>query len=452
MGLAETLGSMISAFDTAGRQNVQQDVQMQKIDVNNFWKQAQMTFDAGKFLTNTKIKLDNQDIAERKEMSSGYNILIDNITGQMGSLRGMLDKETNPGVVKNLRKQIEVLDGRLKNAEGVYEKWYPLERQVFDAGQAGYDVSGLEQEGNQLYGTDIDPKTLEGQKGGNGRQGGFDRATAPIRTTPSPVQMPAERHGQRTPERIPSGMSEMLSKDEMPSNDNMQDIEALKSQVQELIGQVQSKLGGEQVDSQPLDIPGVRQDIQPDIQPTAPTVAQREAEKYAGEQGIKLEQEQYDRYLTGLTSKYKYLDVKGMSVEDEIKATETDILEKQKLIQWIEHKASTGRTRSFSPTDILGTGIQQLMGAVSPKIKGMMTKPKSVMTAWGKRYSTDTTAMERDIERAKIKIDELNQLSELYVPGGGIPSEAQEQINTGMTSEQRNIAQRRNKLYGAYRQ
>lgn len=453
MGLAQTLSSVISAFDSVGKQNTQQDVAMQKIDVNNFWKQAQMTFDAGKFLTNTKITLDRMDMEERKRVFGAYDTTIDNISSQISADEVLKSREVNKSVINMLNKRIKDNRTRRLRMEEVSEKLYPTEKKIFDAGQAGYDISGLQQEGDQLYGEDIDPKTLEGERGGNGSQRGFDRSAAPTRITPSPVQMPTERHGQRTPERI----SNDSIRQDIPSDTKVapRDVSALKQQVQDLIGQVQTKISGVQ-DRQPLDIPGARQPT-PIAQPTTTpqdmplTVAQREANKYIGEKEIKLEQEQYDRYLTSLTSKYKYLDRKGMSVDDEIKITETDILEKQKLIQWIDMMASTGRTRSVSPTDILGTGIQQLMAKIVPGFESILTKPKSVMTAWGKRYSTDTTSIQNDIERAKIKIDELNQLAELYVPGGGRPSEAQEQINTGMTAEQRNIATRRNKLFGAYR-
>lgn len=451
MGLARTLGNIITAFDSAGKQNVQQDIQMQKIDVNNFWKQAGMTFDAGKFLTNTRIKLDQMDMEERKRVFGAYDTTIDNISSQISNDETLKSRETNQSVINMLNKRIEGNRNRRLRMEEVSEKLYPTEQKMFDAGQAGYNINELQQEGNQLYGEDIDSKALEGQRGGDGRQGGLDRATAPtVRITQEPGR-PAQH------QTIPS---KMLAKDSVLPSDDMQDVEALKSQVQDLIGQVQTKLEGGQ-DIRPLSIPGarrpIRQPMQPDIQPDMPqevplTQAQREAEKYAGEQGIKFEQEQYDRYLTGLTSKYKYLDTKGVSIEDEIKTTETDILEKQKLIQWIDMMASTGRTRAWSPTDVLGTGIQQLMAKTIPGAEKIMKKPKSVMTAWGKRYSTDTTTIQNDIERAKIKLDELNQLSELYTPGGGIPSEAQELINTGMTSEQRNTAQRRSKLFGAYRQ
>lgn len=467
MGLADTLGQMISAFDSTNKQNTQQDMQMQKIDVSNFWKQAQMTFDAGKFLTNTRIKLDNMDMEERKRVFGAYDTTIDNITGQIGSINTLLSKETNQSVINSYRKQLEVLGGRLKNVEAVSEKLYPTERKMFDAGQAGYDIDSLQQEGNQLYGEDVDEKDLDskasqGQRGDNGRQDGINQAGGQIAD-----KIPSSRQLVRR-DNIPS---EMLAKDSaLPSGNLMEGfigLDALKQQVQDLISQVQGRLGDGQ-DSQPLpslplNIPGARQpmqdiqpmqpDIQPDIQQDVPlTTAQREAEKYTSEQGIKFEQENYDRYLTGLTSKYKYLDTKGVSIEDEIKTTETNILEKQKLIQWIDMMASTGRTRAWSPTDILGTGIQQLMAKTVPGFESILKKPKSVKTAWGKRYSTDTTSMQNDIERAKIKLDELNQLSELYTPGGGIPSEAQELINTGMTAEQRNTAQRRSKIFGAYRQ
>lgn len=451
MGLAQTLGNIISAFDSAGKQNTQQDIQMQKIDVNNFWKQAQMTFDAGKFLTNTRISLDKMDNEERKRVFGAYDTTIDNITTQISSDETLKSRETNQSVINMLNKRIQDNRNRRLRMEEVSEKLYPTEKKMFDAGQAGYDISGLQQEGEQLYGEDMDSKALEGQRGGNGRQGDISQAGGQmVDKIPSP----------RPLKRLDSVPSRTLAKDDILPSDDTQDIEALQKQVQDLIGQVRGRLEGGR-DGQPLSIPGARQpirqpmqpDIKPDIQQEVPlTQAQREAEKYAGEQGIKFEQEQYDRYLTGLTSKYKYLDTKGVSIEDEIQTTETDILEKQKLIQWIDMMASTGRTRAWSPTDVLGTGIQQLMAKTIPGAEKMMKKPKSVMTAWGKRYSTDTTNIENEIERSKIKIDELNQLSELYVPGGGVPSEAQEQIRTGMTSEQRNTAQRRSKLFGAYRQ
>lgn len=462
MGLADTLGKMITAFDSADKQNTEQSIQMQKIDVNNFWKQAQMTFDAGKFLTNTRIKLDQMDMEERKRVFGAYDTTIDNITGQISSDETLKSRETNQSVINMLNKRIEDNRNRRLRMEEVSEKLYPTEKKMFDAGQAGYDVDSLQQEGNQLYGDDIDDKdskALEDQKGGNGRQGGISQGGGQMAD-----KIPSSRPSVQR-DNIPS---RMLSKDSALPSDDLQDdnIQALQQQVQDLISEIQARLGGSQ-DSQPLpslplNIPGARQPVQ-DIQPAQPdmqqdvpdvplTQAQREAEKYTSEQEIKFEQESYDRYLTGLTSKYKYLDTKGVSIEDEIKTTETDILEKQKLIQWIDMMASTGRTRAWSPTDVLGTGIQQLMAKTVPGVESILKKPKSVMTAWGKRYSTDTTSMQNDIERAKIKLDELNQLSSLYTPGGGIPSEAQELINTGMTSEQRNTAQRRSKIFGAYRQ
>lgn len=501
MGLAQTLGNIISAFDSAGKQNTQQDIEMQKIDVSNFWKQAQMTFDAGKFLTNTKISLDRMDMEERKRVFGAYDTTIDNISSQISADETLKSRETNQSVINMLNKRIKDNRNRRLRMEEVSEKLYPTERKMFDAGQAGYDIDNLQQEGNQLYGEDIDSKALESQKGGNGRQGGINQGSG---------QMVDKIPLSKPPVQRDNGLNGRLAKDGMLAKDDTQDIDALKKQVQDLIGEVQARLG----DSQPLNIPGARLPFDPEGRgydykegikadeaghypsrdprtgqilkgrghPTYDktirgeeeagyemyqgeggkyysrpkdvplTVAQREANKYIGEQGIKFEQEQYDRYMTSLTSKYKYLDKKGISIDDEIKTTETDILEKQKLIEWIDMMASTGRTRAWSPTDVLGTGIQQLMAKTVPGFESILKKPKSVKTAWGKRYSTDTTSIQNDIERAKIKIDELNQLSELYVPGGGIPSEAQEQIKTGMTTEQQNTAQRRSKIYGAYRQ
>ncbi len=369
--------------------------------------------------------------AEKKMFLKNFSDRIDNQDRQNSSNEALLQTITDPQKLIDIKARLKL--GRVNSVDLAksFKQFYPVKKQIEDAGKAGHDV----EEYKELE----DKPSLSRQPSSIQTQGIIQpivqpQATQPIQQPISPISPTPTSARQLT--RQPT-QARIQSIPTQPTPNKYAGLGA--AQIRLLQHKETQQIATSARTEEQRRYEQTQQDKL--------TTAQREADKYITKQNIDYEQKQYDRYLTGLTSKYKYLDAKGVSIEEEIKITETDILEKQKLIEWINMMADKGRTRSISPTDILGTGIQQLMIAIAPKSKKYFTRPKKVETAFGKEYSTDTTAMENDIERAKNKIKELNQLSELYVPGGGKPSEVQELINTGMTAEQRNIAARRKKLY-----
>lgn len=483
MGLAETLGNLINQFGAAKQTNIQQDFQTHKLDVSNFWKQAEMSNDINKFVINTGIKFDQMEKADQKNMANQYDTRMDNMRGLLNDDKSAWAATTDKNVKKFLMSRILKHEKSIGNLDQAMEKLYPIEKQIFDAGQQGYDVDEMGRQGDQLYGRDLDAtEEKEGRRVDGSAMAQVKRDAPTVRITQEPGQ-PARRetidqdissnvsNANIVPSSNVSGYTGDTGRPMLPRRDD-NEIEILQNQVRDLIGKVQGKIergrDGDR-DTQPLNIPG-RQDVQgiqtqaqpQDIQPqesiqyqdprfAAQTPAQIEADRYIGEQIGKTEQESYDRAINQLTAKYKYLDTKGISVEDEKLATETDIIEKQKLVDWIEHMASSGRTRSKSPSDFVLTGLQQLAGAASPGIKKLYKRPKYVQGAWWGRHSTDTTKLVNEIERDKIKLQELGELSSYYTPGGSIPSANEMLIRTGMTEEQQAKTSKRQSLYGGYR-
>jgi hypothetical protein len=486
MGLAETLGNLINQFGATKQTNIQQDLQAHKLDVSNFWKQAEMSNDINKFVINTGIKFDQMEKADQKNMANQYDTRMDNIRGLLNDDKSAWAATTDKNVKKFLMSRISKHEKTIANLDGAMEKLYPIEKQIFDAGQQGYDVDEMGRQGDQLYGRDLDAtEEKEGRRADGSTMAQVKRDAPTVRITQEPGQ-PARREtidgdissNVSNANVVPSssvsgytGDTSSTGRQMLPRRDD-NEIEILQNQVRDLIGKVQDKIErGRDGDAQSLNIPGRQdvqiqpqaRDIQPqDIQPqestqyqdprfAAQTPAQIEADRYIGEQIGKEEQESYDRAINQLTAKYKYLDTKGISVEDEKINVENNIIEKQKLVDWIEHMASAGRTRAKSPSDFVLTGLQQLAGAVSPGIKKLYKRPKYVQGAWWGRHSTDTTKLVNEIERDKIKLQELGELSSYYTPGGSIPSARETEIETGMTEEQQAKASKRQSLYGGYR-
>jgi hypothetical protein len=445
MGL---LDQGIQLFANMSARNKASTLEQQKFDYNRYTDDMTRALNVKKYMTETGFKLNAEDLAERKALAGSYNAQSDNLQGLLTMYRADFEKATDEGAkdyIKGLMAKIEDRMGKLGEGADIQ---FPLAKMEQEARDKGVDIDALNAEADKRFGRDLDDGEINRGISGKGVQGGQAQGSNQmVRRSTDGGRVGMGQNGR-------NGTSSNVS---IPSSNvsNEDDITALQNQVQELIASVQGKIEQPEQpqESQPLNIPGrqATQITQPQEEPVDPrfnrqTAAQVEADKYRKEQydtAYKMaEKANFDK----LERKYKYIDDRGGSIEDEQTKTENEILSMMKDKQWIETMVGKGRKRSLDVEDMLYTGLRQLMGK-KPK------KHENVRDIWGVKYKTNTAALEAKIQAKKNKLEELNILSGEYTTQGDVElaRPAQHQINTGYSITDSSKIEKRKSLYGGYR-